>query len=109
MASLGVFSSSLHTPICGILTLLTAKGQCHWWVVCHGALVRCYLGHKSITSPAQEAGKAKEYEALLGEIESAKLEGGALDAACAQLQALVHACKPAASVLQEACELPSCS
>ena len=57
-------------------------------------------------SPAQEAGKGKEYKALLEEIESAKLEGGALDAACAKLQALVHACKPPASVLKEACESP---
>ncbi|DBA93500.1 hypothetical protein WJX82_005630 [Trebouxia sp. C0006] len=42
----------------------------------------------------QEAGKGKEFEGLLAEIEGASLEGGALDKACNELQALVSGLKP---------------
>lgn len=49
----------------------------------------------------QEAGKGKEYQALLEEIEGAGLEGGALDQACNELQALVSALKPPKQLCKE--------
>ncbi|CAL8462111.1 g1642 [Coccomyxa elongata] len=51
----------------------------------------------------KESGKAAEFEELLGEIESAKLEGGALDAACSKLHKLVEGLRLPASILKEAC------
>lgn len=53
---------------------------------------------------AQAAGKGAEFETLLGEVEEARLEEGALEAACKQLQALVAAAAPPASIMEQACE-----
>ena len=50
----------------------------------------------------QEAGKTKEFEGLLGEIETAETKGGALDAACEQLQQLVASVSPSETALKEA-------
>ena len=50
---------------------------------------------------AQEAGKGKEFEALLSDIEEASLEGGALDKACNELQALVSGLKPPKQLSKE--------
>jgi hypothetical protein len=50
----------------------------------------------------QEAGKLAEFEALVKETETAKLEGGELDDACAKLQELVGAIRPSADVLKQA-------
>ena len=53
---------------------------------------------------AQKSGKAAEFEELLWEIESSKLEEGALDAACTKLHKLVEGLRLPASVLKKACE-----
>ena len=52
----------------------------------------------------QEAGKEGEFGQLLGEAESAQLEGGALDGACAALQSLVSGVALKDKVLKQACE-----
>lgn len=52
----------------------------------------------------QGAGKEEEYLKLLGEAESVKLEGGALDSACSALQELVSGVTLKAKVLEQACE-----
>ena len=50
----------------------------------------------------QAAGKAEDFESLLGEVETAQLEGSALDKACTQLQELVAQLQPAAGLLTDA-------
>ena len=52
----------------------------------------------------QEAGRDGEFEQLLGEAESARLEGGALDDACTALQGLVSGVALKDKVLKQACE-----
>lgn len=42
----------------------------------------------------QDAGKDKQFQALLKDIQEADLEGGALDKACNELQELVSSLKP---------------
>ena len=51
----------------------------------------------------QAAGKEQEFQGLLSEIESAKLEGGALDTACTALQELVAGVSLKGKVLEQAC------
>ena len=50
----------------------------------------------------QEAGKGKEFQALLAEIEEAGMEEGALDKACSDLQAVIAGLKVPASLAKEA-------
>lgn len=50
----------------------------------------------------QEAGKGKEFQKLLAEIEDAGSEGGALDKACSELQALISSLKVPANLAKEA-------
>lgn len=50
----------------------------------------------------QAAGKAEDFEALLSEVETAQLEGSALNKACNQLQELVSQLRPAAGLLKDA-------
>ena len=50
----------------------------------------------------QEAGKGKEFQQLLAEIEEAGSEGGALDKACSELQALISSLKVPANLAKEA-------
>ena len=52
----------------------------------------------------QEAGRDGEFGQLLGEAESARLEGGALDGACTALQRLVSGVTLKGKVLKQACE-----
>ena len=54
--------------------------------------------------PIQAAGMEQEFQDLLSQTESAKLEGGALDAACAALQDLVSSVAVKDKVLEQACE-----
>lgn len=51
----------------------------------------------------QEAGKGAEFEQLLKEVETSKLERGALDAVCAKLQELVEGLDLPAVILEQAC------
>lgn len=51
----------------------------------------------------QAAGKEQEFQDLLSQTESAKLEGGALDKACAALQELVSSVALKDKVLEQAC------
>lgn len=51
----------------------------------------------------QAAGKEEGFQELLAEIESAKLEGGALDSACAALQELVSSVMLKDKILEQAC------
>ena len=51
---------------------------------------------------SQEAGTGKEFQALLADIEEAGTEGGALDKACSDLQALIAGLKVPASLAKEA-------
>ena len=55
---------------------------------------------------SQAAGKEQEYQSLLSQTESAKLEGGALDAACTALQDLVSSVAVKDKVLEQACKHP---
>ena len=57
--------------------------------------------HQHLPFP-QAAGKAKDFESLLNEVETAQLEGSALDKACNQLQELVAQLQPAAGLLKDA-------
>ncbi len=50
----------------------------------------------------QASGGAEEHAALVAEAEAARADGGALDAACARLRALVAAARPPADVLRAA-------
>ena len=52
----------------------------------------------------QEAGREEQFGQLLGEAESAQLEGGALDGACAALQELVSGVTLKDKVLKQACK-----
>lgn len=49
----------------------------------------------------QEAGKSKAFQALLADIEKAETEGGALDKACSELQALISDLKVPANLAKE--------
>ena len=51
----------------------------------------------------QAAGREEDFQKLLAEIESAKLEGGALDSACAALQELVSSVMLKDKILEQAC------
>ena len=51
----------------------------------------------------QAAGKEEDFQELLAETESAKLEGGALDSACAALQELVSGVMLKDKILEQAC------
>lgn len=51
----------------------------------------------------QAAGKEEDFQKLLAEIESAKLEGGALDSACSALQELVSSIMLKDKILEQAC------
>ena len=51
----------------------------------------------------QAAGKEEDFQQLLAEIESAKLEGGALDSACSALQELVGRIMLKDKILEQAC------
>lgn len=57
----------------------------------------------------QEAGKQAEFEELLEEVESAGVEGGALDAVCDRLQAVVASVAPPQDLLRQACTDPPSS
>ncbi len=50
----------------------------------------------------QASGGAEEHAALVAEAEAARADGGALDAVCARLRALVAAARPTADVLRAA-------
>ena len=76
----------------------------HGWHVSEVPCLPCAFLCSAAAAAVQEAGKGAEYEALLGEVEGARLEGGALEAACTQLQALVAAAMPPASIMKQACE-----
>ena len=54
----------------------------------------------------QAAGKEQEFQDLLSQTESAKLEGGALDTACTALQDLVSGVALKDKVLEQACRHP---
>ena len=51
----------------------------------------------------QEAGKGAEFEQLLKEVETSKLDRGALDAVCAKLQELVEGLELPGVILKQAC------
>ena len=58
-----------------------------------------------LRSSMQAAGKEQEFQDLLSQTESAKLEGGALDTACTALQELVSSVALKDKVLEQACKL----
>ncbi len=65
--------------------------------------MRWLFNNVALLLGSKEAGKSAEFEGLLKEVETAKLDGGALDAVCSKLQALVEGLELPAAVLKEAC------
>ncbi len=63
----------------------------------HSVASPCVMPH------AQSAGKEEDFQRLLAGLESAQLEGGALDSTCAALQELVSSVMLKDKILEQAC------